>query len=85
MITIRNLEKYISDHPELELHRETILTGAREGGRDYWVPAGLADQLIGRAAIENFWNEILQDPEHLRMGTSQISSEELFRRQARTD
>lgn len=70
MISIRNIEKLLKDHPEIP-DQEKILAQARKMADNNILSGGSLDQLFGSRAKE-LARELEKDIEHIQMGLEDI-------------
>lgn len=66
MISIRNFEKYFTDHPDTP-DKERILQEARQFAEKGIVMGGRAEKILGPLA-KQFFQEVENNEEHIRIG-----------------
>lgn len=74
--SVRNVEKFVGDHPELGLSKDAILERAKtmvETGTNVLVGM-VAYKLFEPATAKLFFHEITSDAEHIRMGEEDLEA-----------
>ena len=72
MISIKNIEKFIDDHPELELDKIQVLKKARDFCDEGVIMGGAVEQILGEHK-EIFFQEISTDFEHIKLGMEDMT------------
>ncbi len=69
MVSIRNIEKYLNDHPELWAIRESIMKRARQYAEPNSgiISGGAVTRFILGEIAKDFFNEILSEDLHRQM------------------
>jgi hypothetical protein len=66
MVSIRNFEKYFTDHPDTP-GKEKILNEARKCAERGIVMGGRAEKILGPLA-QQFFQEVENNEEHIKIG-----------------
>jgi len=72
-ISVRNVKKFLEDHPQDFANPRAILKEAREigGGSRGRIPAATAEQLLGSKQTL-FFEEFGRDPEHAKIAREDL-------------
>ena len=73
MFSIKNVEKFLEDHPELNLDREEILKNAGSLAYKNVLSGASAAELFG-VYEELFFAELLSDTKHRQMGLEDMNN-----------
>lgn len=73
-VSIRNVEKFIADHPELFTDdKETVLAMAKAVSEEAGIiSGGVVLDFMGRRTTL-FFEEIMDSPEHVKMGLEDLA------------
>ena len=75
MVSVRNIKKFVEDHPELGDLGKEILSKLKDLGEREVLMGEQAKKLIGVPRIaEQFFLEIQCSPEHIQMGLGDITA-----------
>lgn len=73
MFSIRNVEKFLDEHPELGFNKDEVMKKAIDMSHNNVLSGAYGEDLFG-AHKDFFFTELLLDPEHLRMGEEDIKN-----------
>ena len=73
MFSVRNVEKFLDDHPELDLDRKEILKNAGSASHKNVLSGASAAELFG-VYEELFFAELLSDAKHRQMGLEDMNN-----------
>lgn len=76
MISLRNFEKFFNDHPETP-DKDKILKEAKKQATFKLIMGGQAERILGDLA-KQFFLEVENDPEHIRMGMEDMAAAKKF-------
>ena len=73
-VSIRNVEKFLDDHPEYGSQKDKILSGLRNKlGDQKTMGAAVAEETLGTLATE-FFQEVTTNVDHIRIGLSDLET-----------
>jgi hypothetical protein len=73
-VSIRNVEKYFKDHPELASIKDRCMESIEADGAMFKgiISGGTIEQILGPRLAAEFFQEVTSDTEHVIMGLEDL-------------
>ena len=76
MFSIRNVEKFVDDHPQLFNDKEAVMQRAREiAGDGKIIMGGGAEMIFGKKVASMFFGALQSDMQHMAIGLKDMAED----------